>query len=167
MSITAPIGQAIQLRIQAYDGATGLFPQVKVYDPSGTLTTTLTPTHIAGGLYGASWTPGVEGLFTAVGQFFTDSGHTTDAGYNRTVEDIDVSTMKASIARLLGLNQENTVIDNQVYDGLLNLTSSRIRVYDTKAHALAGGVTGLLGSYTMTGTYTGVNLTGYSVVRDS
>lgn len=167
MSITAPINNPVQIRMQAWDGATGLFPVVKVYDDGGSLAAALTPTHIAGGLYGASWTPVVEGLFTAQGQFFSDSGHTTDAGYSRTVEDIDVSTLKANVARLLGLNQENIVIDSQSYDGLLNLLSSRIRVYDTKAHALAAGVTGLLGSYTQTASYSGTNLVGYTVVRDS
>src|SRR5260221_5958203 len=68
MSITAPISQLVKLRIQAYDGNTGLFPQIKVYDPSGALATNLALTHIAGGLYEASWTPAVEGILSAVGQ---------------------------------------------------------------------------------------------------
>jgi hypothetical protein len=166
MSITAPIGLPIQIRIQAFDGSTGLFPQAKIYDPAGSLVTTLNLTHIAGGLYGAPWTPAVEGLFTAVGQFFTDSGHTTDAGLNRTVEDVDVSTLKSNVARLLGLSQEFVVIDSQTYDGLQNLTSARIRIYDSKAHALAAGMTGLIATYTQTATYSGILLQGYTVVKE-
>ncbi len=166
--LTVYLNTATALRVQAYDGNGADFPQFLIYDGTGTVVATLNATHIAGGLYTASWTPATEGLYTLVGTFYTDSGHTSpDTRYSKVTEDLDVSSLKASVARLLGLVQENTVIDSQVYDGLGNLTSSRIRSYDSKAHAQAAGSTGLLASYTMTATYSALLLTHYSVVRDS
>jgi hypothetical protein len=164
--LTVHINEALQIRAVAGDGATGLFPRTRIYDGGGSVIATLNLTGVAEGVYGASWTPAVEGFYTAITQFFTDSGHTTDAGYLRAAEDIEVSTEKANISRILGLSQSNVVIDTQVYVGT-NLVSARIRTYDTKAHALAAGVLGLTGSYTMQASYSGIQLTSYSMVQDS
>jgi hypothetical protein len=151
----------------ASDGNTALYPRIHIYNSAGSVVATLNLTHVAEGMYTSSWTPALEGWFTAVGNFYSDSGHTTlDTNYLGAQEDIYVSSIKDKITRLLGLVQENTVMDNQVYDISGNLTSSRVRTYDTKAHAQAAGVTGLVATYTMTASYSGSQLTNYSVVLE-
>lgn len=165
--LSVTLNDVVALRVVAFDGATGLFPQVKVYNAAGSLVTTLNPAHVAGGMYSVNWTATPAGLFTAVGTFYTDAGHTTPATtYGLTSEDLDVNTLKPDVARLLGLVQENAVIDLQVYDLAGNLSSARIRAYDSKAHALAAGATGLVATYSMAATYSGVQLTNYSVVKE-
>lgn len=54
--------------------------------------------------------------------------------------------------KVLGLNDHNTVRDQMVYSGT-DLTSARIRSYDTAANATSAGATGLLQTWTMTATY--------------
>lgn len=164
--LLANLSEATPIRLTAADGNTGLFPQVKVIDLAGSTVATLTLTHITGGTYGVSYTPGVEGTFTLRGQFFTDAPHTVDAGYLLSSDDLVVSAQKLNIARLLGLSNENNFIDQQVYSGA-NLVSARLRTYDTKAHALAGGSLGVIASYTMSAGYAGLQLTSYTMVRDS
>jgi hypothetical protein len=66
------------------------------------------------------------------------------------------------IKRMLGLLHENVYIDNTVFDSCGQLIASRVRLFDTQAHALAavaGGndETGLLAVYLMTATYSGPN----------
>ena len=164
--LVAHINEPIQFRAVVADGNAGLFPRARFYDSAGTLVTTLNLTHLAEGVYGASYAAATEGYFTVMVEYFSDSGHTTEAAYLRTSEDLEVSSEKSNIARLLGLSQSNVVIDNQTYSAN-NLISARIRTYDTKTHALAAGVTGLTGSYTMSAGYSGIQLTSYSVVQDS
>jgi len=165
--LSVSLNEAVKLRLLAADGASALFARVRLYNASGLLVSSLPMAHVAEGLYEASWTPAVEGLYSAVGQLFLDAGLTVDAGYEHVLEDVEVSTSKAALARLLGLVQENTVIDAQAYDVQGNLTSARIRTYDSKANALAAGAAGLVASYTMTATYTANQLTDYKVVRDA
>lgn len=66
-----------------------------------------------------------------------------------------VSMLSSSVARILALSYDNIHEDSQTYDGDGRLTSARFRAYDTAAHALAGGVTGLLYTYTIGATYDG------------
>ncbi len=69
------------------------------------------------------------------------------------------------LQRALGLMHENSVLDQTVFDGN-NLASARLRVYDTKANANSAGVTGLVGTYTVTAVYSGKFLQNYKVVRE-
>lgn len=161
------LNEVTPIRLLSADGATTLFGRINIYNSSGTLVSTLSATHLAEGLYSANWTPTIEGLYTAVGQFFYDALFTIDADYEKTMDDIDVSTVKANIIRLLGLVQENTVIDQQIYDLQNNLTSARIRTYNSKANALLASGTGLVASYTMTAVYSSGKLIDYKVVRDA
>jgi len=161
------LNEVTPIRLLSADGSTSLFGRINIYNSSGVLVTTLSANHLAEGLYTADWNPTIEGTYTAVGQFFFDSLFTIDADYEKTMDDIDVSTVKANIIRLLGLVQENTVIDQQVYDLQSNLTGARIRTYNSKSNATAAGVTGLVASYTMTAVYSSNKLVDYKVVRDS
>lgn len=165
--LVAPLNETIPLRLLAADGRTSLFGRLHIYNSVGTLVSSLPTTHVAEGLYTADWTPSVEGNYSIVGQLFIDSMFAIDAGYEKTMEDAEVNTMKANIIRLLGLSHENTVIDLQTYDPQGNLTSARIRTYDSKPNALAAGATGLLHTYSVAATYSSNQLSNYSVVRDA
>lgn len=166
--IRATLNQPVPLQFLSPDGATNLFAQAKLYDLTGTLTTTVAPLHVAGGLYSVNWTPGVEGYFTAVYQFFTDSGFTAPASYDKGGELIEVSSDKTNIARLLGLVHENTVLDQQTYNDSNRLVSARLRAYDTKVNAVAAGSTGLLFSWSILAAYDGTNRpTLFELVRET
>ncbi len=165
--LSLPLGQASPIRAQAADGNIGLYPRVLIYDDAGAVAATLGLAHVALGLYTSSWTPATAGLYTMQSQFFSDAGHTVDAGYDRGAEEIHVTSMAADVARILGLLYENTVIDQQVYDVGGKLTGARIRSYDTKAHALAPGATGLVGEYAVVATYdVSGQLNSYTVTKE-
>lgn len=70
------------------------------------------------------------------------------------------------LIRALGLMHENSVLDQTIYDGANNLTSGRLRIYNTKANTLGAGATGLLETYTISASYVGDNVQTYTVVRE-
>lgn len=156
--LSVTVNQATTLSMLASDGRTDLFGQARVYNSLGTLVATVNLNHVAEGLYAASYTPAVEGVFSVVYQFYTDAGRTVDANYERQGEALDVNSYRTNILRLLGLVHENSVIDQQVYDSNDNLLSARIRSYDTAANALAAGATGLRFTWAATGTYAGAGV---------
>lgn len=161
-------GVASPLRVQLADGATDLYPLFTVYDRGGTEIDEFGATHLANGLYTASWTPPAEGLYSVVTSIWTDSGHTAQAEYDVVSEDVRVDSTQAVLERLLGLNQENASHDSQVYDSAGNLTSARIRTYETAADALAGGLTGMVAQYTLAASYdVDGRLTSYKVMRSA
>lgn len=77
-----------------------------------------------------------------------------------------LTNLGTQLTRALGMMHENSVLDQTVFDGDNNLTAGRFRTYDSKANAIAAGLTGLVATYTITATYTGGNLTTYSVVQE-
>lgn len=166
--LVATLNEPIPLRILAQDGRTDLFPQVRIYNSSTLQIAALSGVHFAEGLYTIDWTPTIEGYYTMVGEFYFDSLHTTSANYEKVADDIEVNTVKTSITRLLGLQHENTVIDQQAYLGDGNLLSARVRLYDSKPNAMAAGGTGVVAAYTVAATYD-VNgrLDSYRMVRDA
>lgn len=78
----------------------------------------------------------------------------------------NTATIGTKLTRALGLMHENSVLDQTVFDGSNNLTNGRLRIYDTKANALLGGVTGVLFTYTITASYVGDNVQTYTVVLE-
>lgn len=78
-------------------------------------------------------------------------------------EEVDTYTL---MVRAIGLMHENSVLDQTVYNVDNRLTSGRMRIYDSRANALAAGATGLVATYTITATYSGLSLTNYTVVRE-
>lgn len=163
---------ATPLHAVASDGATALFVQAKIYDALGALVTTIPLPHVVAGLYVASYTPPTEGLFTVIYTFYTDPGFTIPALYDVGVETLDVNSERTNILRLLGLLHENAVVDLNVYDADENLTSARIRVYDSSANATAASaispaayLVGLRFEYTVTATYAGGLLKKYVINR--
>lgn len=166
--LVATLDQPIPLSILATDGRTNLFARVRIYESDGVLVDTLEADHVAEGLYSVSWTPDLEGFYSVVCTLYSDSGHTTEAGYDKTGETVEVGSWKLSIGRLLGLHHENSVIDQQAYDSVGRLLSARFRHYDSKANALVAGSGGLTDSYSATAVYNSQgNLTSYTMVRDT
>lgn len=164
--ITANLNESVPLQILAADGRTDLYGQVRVYTPSGTPVATINLTHLNEGLYSGNWVPNIEGYYSYVGELYFDSGHAQDAGYERSGDIIDVSTLKTNILRILGLHHENAVIDQQVYDGAGNLTSARVRCYDSKPNAQGAGLTGLQFIYAVSASYTNGQLSNYTMTRE-
>ena len=164
--LSASVNQPIPLQVLTADGRSDLHAQIRVYAADGALVDTLSAPYVSDGVYSVDWVPSVEGYFTAIAQLYLDSAHTVDAGYEKQGELIDVSSVKISIARILGLHHDNAVVDQQTYDASNNMTSARVRTYDSRAHAIAGGVTGLLFQYSITAEYAGGLLANYKMVRD-
>ncbi len=74
-----------------------------------------------------------------------------------TLEDID-----GLVKRALGLNLENYYLDNITYSSG-KLSTARIRIYDSAGNV--GSSSGVVGTYNITATYTGSDLSTYQVVK--
>ena len=164
--------EPVVLSMMAADGRTDLYGQALIYNNVGTLVASISLVGVAGGLYAGSWTPSLEGYFQVRYEFFFDPGLAVSAGYEVQGETIDVTAFKTNILRILGLLHENSLVDLNVYDSEGNLTSSRIRTYDTPANcAMAASVspasynTGLIFQYTVTAQYSGGALSKYFIER--
>ncbi len=160
--VRATLNEAVPLQVLASDGKTDLYAQATLYLDDVVVETIELP-HLDAGLYSASYTPATEGYFSVVYRFFYDAGMTVVADYDFESELIEVSSDKTNILRLLGLVHHNSIFDQQVYDGAGNLIGGRVRAYDTPAHSLLGGVTGLLFTWQITGVYTGGRLSDWRI----
>lgn len=161
----ATVGEPAPIQMLASDGQTfGLFARAQVYQ-GATLVTTLPLPALAGGIFGATHIFNIEGYYSVIYQLFLDAGFTLLSDYDLESEIFEVSSDKTKITRLLGLMHENAVFDQQVYDGDGNLTSGRLRSYDSAINATAAGATGLLFTWTITAVYTAGVLTSYKIVR--
>lgn len=166
--IRATLGEAIPLQVQAGAGETDLYARVKLYDLTGSLVTTVSLSHIDNGLYGTTYTFTSDGHYTAVYQLFLDAGFISPSTYDIEAESVEANSDKTNILRLLGLTHDNVYIDQQSYDNDGNLTSSRVRHYDSKASAQTHhDVNGLLNTWTVTATYELGRLKTYEVVREA
>jgi phenolic acid decarboxylase len=158
------IGAQTQIRLQLSDGREDRFPQAVVYDATDAIDDTVDLTHIAAGLYSGNWTPSTTGAHAIVFFVYKDAGHTNeDTSYDRGVDQVHVHT--ADMSTVSGLVNNNSVMDQQVYNSAGQLTSARLRVYDTEASATAAGATGLLETHTITAAYVAGEQTRYTVVR--
>ena len=179
MTIPAKVGEAVTLVLILENGQIGLYPQAEVYD-GATLEATIDLTDLGKGRYEGSWTPTTVGPFTSLFSVFQDAGHSVELTpfvYSREGEQIFVTSssvddLAAMIVRLLGLNKENTRIDNTNYDADSMLLTARLRVFDTKANALAsteGGIgePGTIAEYTVESSHYGANrLKTMTMVKD-
>lgn len=75
------------------------------------------------------------------------------------------AALSASL-RTSGLLHENAVIDQQTWEGTA-LKSARLRCYNSKANAQAGGAAGLWYEYTIAAEYADGKLSRYSIVRET
>lgn len=164
--IRATLDEATPLQVQVGTGSDVLYARVKVYDITGSLSFTLSLPHIDNGLYGDTHTFTTGGFYTAVYQIFEDAGFITTANFDIEAETIEANSDKTNILRLLGLTHDNVFIDGHVYDANNNLTSTRVRHYDSKANAESHGASGLLNTWTVTATYALERLNTYTIVRE-
>ena len=172
--LRATIGEALPLQIQVGDGRADLYPQVSVHDYTGAIVVgPLDLPHFAGGLYGSIHTFNSEGNFTAIYRIYTDVGHTTAADYDVEAESIEATYDKTNILKMLGIVHHNTVEDMFTYDGAGNLTSVRVRAYDSDTNALAAkatspanGTVGLLFLWNITALYSSGRLSLYAEVEE-
>jgi hypothetical protein len=155
--LRATLNEVLPLQVLVPDGRSDLFVQARVFNPAGTLITTLQLPNIAEGLYSVNWTPGSEGYVTAVYDIYLDSGHLIRSDYERDGETIEVSSDKTNIMRLLGLAHENAVLDQEMYGSNGRLVSARLRAYDTKEHADAAGLEGLRFVWSIAASYDSQN----------
>lgn len=172
MSIAATTNESTLLALMAGDGKSDLYGQMKIYNASSVLVATVNLANVSGGLYHGTWTPTIEGDYSAVGQFYTDSGYTIDAGYYVQGENITVTDIKTNILRIMGLVHENSVVDQQTYDSDGNLVQARVRKYNNAANASAAYTaspaaynTGLLFTWQVNAIYTSGALSNYSIIR--
>lgn len=172
MAIWGTVNEPSVLSFLAADGRTDLYAQIRIYNGAGSLVATLNPVHVAEGLYQVSYTPTSEGDFQVVAQFYFDIPRTVDAGYDKQGETLTVNSVKTNVSRLLGLAHENTVVDQQTYNGDGLLTSARLRVYDSAANASAAFSispatynTGLKFVYQVQATYSTGDLASYMITR--
>ena len=137
-------------------GVTGF--TFKLFDPTGTeVSATVIPvvTELTNGHYKVEFTP------TSVGTWALTIFHATyfPSGLSGVHNCTDRT---ASLARILGLTQENFCLDTQVYvNG--QLTSARMRIYSDGASV--GTVSNVIATYTITATYSLNVLTEYKVVK--
>jgi hypothetical protein len=163
--LRATLNEPVPLQVLASDGRTDLYAQASIYR-SGVLLGTVDLVHQDQGLYGGVYTPTQEGYLTTVYRLYSDPSMTVLAPYDLEGEVIEVSSDKLNLLRILGLLHENSVFDQQVYDGARNLTSGRVRCYKDKASSLAQDPAGLLFTYQLSAAYTNGNLSFYRITRE-
>lgn len=169
MSIPATEGNAVTLVEVMPDGNTGVYPQAEVYAPGGAVPlATVDLSHQAKGRYEGSWTPPSVGSFAVVFIVYADAGHAVEhIVYSRESEQIFVTSssvddIAADMLRLLGLNLENSFIDNTDYDANEMLLEGRLRIFDSKASldaASEGGIgeAGTIAEFTVDSQHFGPN----------
>src|SRR5574343_219934 len=133
--LLATVNEAVTLSMLASDGRTDLYGQARVYNSAGSLVATLSLTHVAEGIYAVQYTPTVEGYYSVAYQLYFDAGFAVDSDYENKGEALDVNSFRTNILRNLGLDHENTVVDQQTYDVDGNLQTARVRAYDSAANA--------------------------------
>jgi hypothetical protein len=154
MLLRATLNEPVPLQALANDGRTDLFVRVTVLTSAFAVEATLYPAHVMKGLYSVNWTPTAEGYYSAIYEFFLDAGYLIPAtDYPQDGETIEVNSDKTNLLRLLALNHENSVLDQQTYDAGRRLLSARIRGYNSAANALLAGVGGLLFEWQIVSTY--------------
>ena len=170
--LRATPGEPIPLQVLLPDGQEDLFVRATVLSASGPWLSApesfeLMLPHQTMGLYSATWTPAVEGFYSVVYDVFYDSDCTLSAGYDRDGEQVDVNSDKLHIMRLLGLQHENSVVDQQVFSPSGRLLSARIRAYDSTANATVASNVGIRFVWTLQATYNNKDqLDSYKILRN-
>lgn len=165
-------GEPIPLQVLLPDGQEDLFVRATILPATGTWLSAPDPlevplTHQTMGLYTATWTPALEGFYSVVYDVFYDEEFSLPAGYDRDGEQVDVNSDKIHIMRLLGLQHENSVVDQQVFSASGRLLSARIRAYDSAVNAAAASNIGIRYVWTLQATYNNKDqLDSYKILRN-
>lgn len=180
MTIPTTLGDPAALVLVLEDGNENIYPRANIYAVGSAVpVATKDLDHIIDGRYEGSWTPTSVGVYTAHFLIFSDVARTTESiVYTREAEQIFVSQsssddLAAGMTRILGLVHENAFVDQTIFDLANQLTSARVRIFDSKANAQSatdGGseMTGLVATYLMESAYESVGrMKTYRMVRDS
>ena len=166
----ATTGEPIPLQVVLPDGNETYYVVATVFsgDTTDTTVTTLILQHRLKGVYSVDWVASVEGYYTVVYDVYTDSSATKSAGYDRDGELVEVTSDKSNISRLLGLQHENSIVDQQTYSNTGKLLTARVRAYETAADAEAAGIEGLRYTWAVQATYnTADQLISYRILRSA
>lgn len=167
--LRATVGEPIPLQVLLPDGSETMFVYATVVDSEGTQVEFLRLPHLVKGLYSANWTPSTEGWFGTMYDVYLDEARFTAAGYERAGEQIEVSSDRYKLERMLGLQHENSIIDRQAYSSTGRLLSARVRAFETAAAAAAATDTsteGLRYTWEVSASYNDKDqLTNYKILR--
>lgn len=96
MSNIVAVGSQVPLNLQLFDEDATKFPQAVIYNPAGTVLSTIDLAHIASGLYSDTSFVMPNVAFVRV-QFrtFNEVGHTTLSALHATVSDVFISNLVA------------------------------------------------------------------------
>ncbi len=179
MTVPASVGDPVVLVLVLEDGNTGMYPQAEIYETgSATPLDVIDLDHRAKGRYEGTWTPTDVGTYSALFITYADAAHTVESlMYSREGELIAVTMshiddLAAKLIRVLGLVHENAFIDNTEWDINGQMLAARVRIFDSKANAMAatdGGseTTGLIAIYAIESTYEALGrMRQYRMVRD-
>lgn len=165
--LRATPGEPLPLQVLLPDGQEDLFVRAIVLTAAGQEVTRQLLPHQSMGLYTAEWTPTTEGFHSVIYDVFYDADCTVPTGYERDGEQIDVNSDKIHLMRLLGLQHENSVVDQQVFSPSGRLLSARIRAYDSADNATAAGNSGIKFVWTLQATYNNKDqLNSYKILRN-
>lgn len=165
--LRATPGEPIPLQVLLPDGQEDLHVRAIVLSSDGVEVTRFALPHQSMGLYSATWTPLLEGFYSVVYDVFHDEENTLSAGYDRDGEQLDVNSDKIHLMRLLGLQHENSVVDQQVFSPSGRLLSARIRAYNTAENAAAAANVGIRYVWTLQATYNNKDqLDSYKILRN-
>ena len=170
-------GETARLELVLEDGDITLYPKARVYQVgNASPLASINLNHLAEGLYEGSWNPLAIGVYSVVYTVYTDPARTIPSTrYSKELDQLLVRAdleqqIKDMVEQILA-GQENSFIDNTVYDDCCQVLSSRLRVFDSKAHcelATDGGAEtlGLIATYQIVVDYTGpAKLKTYRKVR--
>ena len=119
-------------------------------------------TELSDGHYCASFTP------NKVGNWMLVVYHSTYFSWGKSdsiqVFNNDFDSISTVLTRILGLTQENYLVDNTIYDTEGNMTSSRIRIYDDSVSVGSGS--NIMATYSVSASYIGNQMDKYSVTKD-
>lgn len=164
--LRATPGEPVPLQVLLPDGKEDLYVRAIVFTAAGEEVLRRLLPHQSLGLYSAEWVPTAEGFHSVVYDVFYDPECTLPASYERDGEQVDVNSDKIHLMRLLGLQHENSVVDQQVFSTSGRLLTARIRAYDSHANAVAAGNTGIRFVWNLQATYNNKDqLDSYKILR--
>lgn len=165
--LRATPGEPIPLQVLLPDGQEDLFVRAVVFTAAGQEVHRQVLPHQTMGLYSSTWTPTEEGFHSVVYDVFYDADCTLPTSYERDGEQVDVNSDKIHLMRLLGLQHENSVVDQQVFSSSGRLLSARIRAYDNVVNATAASNVGIRFVWTLQATYNNKDqLDSYKILRN-
>lgn len=92
------LGDNILIPLQLAFGETNQYPQVLIYDSTGTLLSTNNMTHKSTGFYYYDWTPSSTDRYTCIFKIYTDAGYTLlSAVYGISEDEIFVCNSPSSL----------------------------------------------------------------------